>query len=78
MEVRVDEPDLGVGEDEDKAVVVAVEVGDGYDALDARPLEGDVGGGGEAGGTDKNQQQKERTEPPTAFSAGRHLLLLLL
>ena len=56
MEVRVDETDLGVGEDEGKTVVVAVKVGDGHHSLDARPLAGDVGGRGEAGGRDKGQQ----------------------
>ncbi len=57
VEVPVDEADLRVGEDEDEAVVVAVEVGDGHDALDSRPRVGDISGGGEAGEQDEKQQQ---------------------
>ena len=76
VEVVVDEADLRVGEDEDEAVVVAVEVGDGHDPVDARPFEGDVGGGGEPGQDGEGQkEEEERPAPPADLSAAGHRLL---
>jgi hypothetical protein len=48
MELLVEDADPRLSEYEDEAVVVAVEVGDGHDAIDARPDMGGIGGGGEA------------------------------
>ena len=78
VEIAVDEADLRMGEDEDESVEVAVEVGDGHDALDPRPLVRDVGGGDgtaeEAGGTG-NEKRARRSGRIGKKSRGRPFLL---
>jgi hypothetical protein len=60
-EVVVDEGDLRVGEDVDELLEVAVEVGDGHDAVDARPgVGGLLGRGGEGEQGEEEQEKKER------------------
>ena len=62
-----------MGQDEDESVVVAVEVGDGHDALDPRPLVGDLvgdgrdfrsGGSGEDGQEEDEEKRQEREDIP--------------
>jgi hypothetical protein len=48
VELLVEDADSRLTEDEDEPVVIAMEVGDGHDAIDARPNIRDFGGGGEA------------------------------
>jgi hypothetical protein len=73
VELLVEDADSRLSEDEDEAVVIAMEVGDGHDAIDARPGIGDVGGGGEAEEEDDGQEQEKKTVPGSAFSAAGHL-----
>jgi hypothetical protein len=73
VELLVEDADSRLSEDEDEAVVIAMEVGDGHDAIDARPDIGDVGGGGEAEEEDDGQEQEKKTVPGSAFSAAEHL-----
>jgi hypothetical protein len=49
-----------------------VEVGDGHDAIDARPDIGDVGGGGKAEEEEDGQEQEKKTVPGSVLSAAGH------
>ncbi len=85
IEVGVDEGHRRMGQDEDEAVVVAVEVGHGDHPVDARPGVGDLvrggprfGGEGEGGGGEgdepegEEQGQKGEGIMEPALSAARH------
>ncbi len=80
VEIAVDEADLRMGEDEDESVEVAVEVGDGHDAFDPRPLVRDVGGGdgaargGEDGERKEDEEERQDQEeiPRATLSAAQH------
>jgi hypothetical protein len=50
-----------------------VEVGDGHDAIDARPYIRDIVGGGEAEEKDDGQKQEKKTVPGAALSVAGHL-----
>ena len=75
VKVGVDQVDLGVGEDVDEPVVIAVQVGHGHNVVDARPLAGDVGGGEEEGKEGEGQEQEPAFRGTDAFP-GHHLRLL--
>jgi hypothetical protein len=68
MKLLVEDADSRLSEDEDEAFVVAMKVGDGHDAIDARPEIGDVGGGGEAEEEDDGKEQEKKLESVSALS----------